>query len=485
MFRSNPTDPQLDYELVCIESMVPQNHLLRQIAAHIDFSFILDIVRPYYSENRGRPSIDPILLFKMMFIGYLYGIRSERQLEQEINLNIGYRWFLGLGLSQKAPDHTTISWNRRTRFKDTTVFQDIFDEIVRLAIDHRMVAGRVLITDSTHIKANANKNKYTMQTVEQTPHEYTQELDKAVDEDREQHGKKQLERQEEVCETKQIKVSTTDPDSGYMMRKGKPEGFYYLNHCTVDHKWNIITDVHVTEGNVNDSVVYIERLLHQIEKFGFENSLEAIAVDSGYFTPHICKKTLEMEIYPVIGGRRTSSTLEGMSKDRFVFHEEKNVYICPKGQELTYTTTNRQGYREYTSDSKQCTDCPLLAACTKAKNHIRKIQRHQWESYKEQVARNMDSASGRKLYRLRCQTIERSFADAKELHGLRCSRLRGRANVQEKALMTAVAQNIKKIARQLAKHAKPRSDLFIYTYKHRGRAEKCFNKQLKAFYSTA
>lgn len=120
MFRSNPKDPQLDYVLVCIDLMVPQNHLLRQVAAHIDFSFILDIVRPFYSDNRGRPSIDPILLFKMMFIGYFYGIRSERQLEQEINLNIAYRWFLGLGLSQKFPDHTTISWYRRTRFKDTT-----------------------------------------------------------------------------------------------------------------------------------------------------------------------------------------------------------------------------------------------------------------------------------------------------------------------------------------------------------------------------
>jgi transposase len=453
MFRSNPKDPQLDYELVCIDLMVPQNHLLRQIAAHIDFSFILDIVRPFYSDNHGRPSIDPILLFKMMFIGYLYGIRSERQLEQEINLNIGYRWFLGLGLSQKAPDHTTISWNRRTRFKDTTVFQDIFDEIVRLAIEHRMVAGRVLITDSTHIKAKANKNKYVIQTVEQTPYEYTQELDKAVDEDRKQLGKKQLERREEVNETKQIKVSTTDSDSGYMMRKGKPEGFFYLDHRTVDHKFNIITDVHVTKGNVNDSVVYIERLRHQIEKFGFEASLEAVALDSGYMTPHICKETLEMKIYPVIAGRRSSSTSEGMSKERFVFHAEKNVYICPKGQELAHSTTNRQGYREYTSAPKQCSECPLLFTCTTAKNHTRKIQRHLWEKYKEHVALNRESVSGKKLYRLRCQTIERSFADAKELHGLRCSQLRGRANVQEKVLMTAVVQNLKKIARQLAKDA--------------------------------
>src|SRR5690606_33673085 len=126
---------------------------------YIDFTFIRDKVRPFYSETHGRPSIDPVMLFKMLFIGYLYGIRSERQLEQEINLNLAYRWVLGIGLSKTPPDQGTISWNRQYRFKDTTVFQEIFDEIVQLAISNRMVAGRVLITDSTHLKANANKRK--------------------------------------------------------------------------------------------------------------------------------------------------------------------------------------------------------------------------------------------------------------------------------------------------------------------------------------
>jgi transposase len=106
-----------------------------------------------------------MVLFKMMFIGYLYGIRSERQLEKGIQMNIAYRWFLGLGFEDKVPDHTTISWNRRTRFKGTSVFQDIFDEIVLQAMNHKMVGGRVLFTDSTHLKANANKKKYTKQVI--------------------------------------------------------------------------------------------------------------------------------------------------------------------------------------------------------------------------------------------------------------------------------------------------------------------------------
>jgi len=123
----------------------------------------------------------------MMLIGYLYGIRSERQLEQEIIPHAAYRWFLGLSLSDRVPDHSTISWNRNNRFKGTNVFQEIFDEVVRLAIDHQMVAGRILISDSTHVQANANKYNYTVQVVTDTPQSYVDELEKTVNADREAH----------------------------------------------------------------------------------------------------------------------------------------------------------------------------------------------------------------------------------------------------------------------------------------------------------
>jgi transposase len=147
-------------------------------------------VRHLYCQDNGRPAIDPLVLFKMIFLGYFYGIRSERQLEREVQTNIAYRWFLGLGLADRVPDHTTISWNRRTRFKGTSVFQDIFDEIVLQAVSHRMVGGRVLISDSTHVKANANKNKFTKEQVQQNTRDYVNELNAAVEAERQSQGKK-------------------------------------------------------------------------------------------------------------------------------------------------------------------------------------------------------------------------------------------------------------------------------------------------------
>ncbi|EAQ6393054.1 IS1182 family transposase [Salmonella enterica] len=443
MLRSN-REKQQSYEFVSIEDLVPQDHLLRKVDKYIDFSFIDEMVRPLYCADNGRPAIDPIVLFKMIFLGYFYGIRSERQLEREIQMNLAYRWFLGLGLTDKVPDHTTISWNRRTRFKDTNIFQDIFDEIVMQAISHRMVGGRVLVTDSTHVKANANKHQYTKQQVLQNTKDYVDELNAAVAEDRKEHGKKPLKPREEVTEDKEIKVSKTDPDSGYMIRDGKPEGFFYLDHRTVDAKYNLITDVHVTPGNVHDSVPYLSRLDRQRERFDFK--IEAVALDSGYLTTPICRGLQSRKIFAVIAHRRFHSKQGLFPKWKFTFDAERNRYVCPANHELNYRTTDRKGYRQYTSNPEHCKNCPLLDQCTQSRNHRKVVTRHVWEDSKDWVRNNRLSKSGKQLYRKRKETIERSFADAKELHGFRYCRLRGLPNVREQALMTAAVQNMKKMA---------------------------------------
>lgn len=107
MLRSN-REKQQAYEFVSIEELAPQDHLLRKVDKYINFSFIAEKARPLYCEDNGRPAIDPVVLFKMIFLGYFYGIRSERQLEREIQTNLAYRWFLGLGLTDRVPDHSTI-----------------------------------------------------------------------------------------------------------------------------------------------------------------------------------------------------------------------------------------------------------------------------------------------------------------------------------------------------------------------------------------
>ncbi len=229
-----------------------------------------------------------------------------------------------------------------------------------------------------------------------------------------------------------------------MIRDGKPEGFFYLDHRTVDLKYNLITDVYVTPGNVHDSVPYLSRLNRQQERFGFE--VEAVALDSGYLTTPICRGLQNRNIFAVIAHRRFHSKQGLFPKWKFFFDAERERYVCPAGQELKYRTTDRKGYQQYASDPEQCKGCPFLNQCTQSKNHRKVVTRHVWEDSKDWVRNNRLSQSGKQLYRKRKETIERSFADAKELHGFRYCRLRGLPNVREQALMTAAVQNMKKIA---------------------------------------
>jgi hypothetical protein len=254
-----------------------------------------------------------------------------------------------------------------------------------------------------------------------------------------------------VLEEKEIKVSMTDPASGYLQRDGKPEGFFYLDHRTVDAKYNIITDTYITPGNVHDSVPYLDRLQRQSQRFGF--SIEAVALDSGYLTAPICRGLQKEKIFAVIGHRRFHSKRGLLPKWKFIFDKQKNIYRCPEGHELTYRTTNREGYREYRSDARQCRNCPRLKECTGSKNCVKQITRHVWEDSREWVRENRLSDIGKLLYKKRQETIERSYADAKQLHGFRYCRFRGQEKAQEQALMTAACQNMKKIATYLAKMA--------------------------------
>ena len=454
------TGRQQKYEFVLMENLVPEDHLLRKIDKTIDFSFINKLCKPYYCENNGRPAIEPEVLFRMLFIGYLYGIRSERRLLQEIEVNVAYRWFIGYGLEDKLPDVSVIWQNRLRRYNGSEVPQKIFDEIVLQAMQHGLVVGKILYSDSTHLKASANKQKYIEKLAPREGKAYINELNKAINEDRIAHGKKPLRfngdelKEDDDDENENyfdndtdvhsVKVSTTDPESGFMHRDGKPKGFFYLNHQTVDSCANIITDVFVTPGNVNDVKPYISRLKAQIEKFKFH--VKAVGLDAGYNVSNICKELFEMGIQAAMGTRRGCHQKGKYGKYKFKYIKEWDVYICPERNYLEYVTTDRNGYREYKCKNDRCANCPRREVCLTQKQKTKSIRRHVWEDYKDEAYEFTHTEIGKRIYARRKETIERSFADAKELFGLRYCRMRGLEKVTEQCLLTAAVQNMKKIA---------------------------------------
>ncbi len=407
--------------LYTLDELVPEESLFRKIDKYIDFTFIYEKVKDLYCSNNGRYSIDPVVLFKLVFIQALDGLKSMRKTCEKIKVDLEYRWFLGIPLGEPTPHYSTFSQNYIRRFQGTDVFEEIFVEIVEQAIKYNLVKGETFFTDSTHKKANANKNKFH-EEVQKVVHQRKEWLEKEINEERKKQGKKEFEFTEKI-EEKKVKVSDTDNESGYYHRDNKEKGFMYLDHRTVDSKCNIIVDCHITKGNVHDSKPYIERMEYIKKKFGFK--IKEVGVDSGYDTLEIKKYFEDNKIFGVIAYRRYQQGDTQIRKYEFKYNKDKDYYVCPKtGIIIPYTgKIDREGYKWY-SNKENCKGCPHINECCK-KQGYRVIRRLICEELNENSRDRRLSERGKELYKLRKEKIERSFADSKNNHGYRYAMYKG------------------------------------------------------------
>ena len=445
---------QSELILYTMEDLVPEDSLYRKIDKYIDFSFIYDEVMDMYCENNGRPSIDPVVLFKLVFIQALDGLKSMRKTCEKIKVDVEYRWFLGIPFGKETPHYSTFSQNYIRRFQGTGIFEKIFVNIVEQAIKYNLVKGETFFTDSTHKKANANKNKFH-EEISQVVHERKQWIEEEINAERRKQGKKEFEFTEKV-EEKKIKVSNTDNESGYYHRDNKEKGFMYLDHRTVDSKANIIVDCYITKGNIHDSVPFIDRAEYIKNKYGF--NIKEWALDSGYDTLDIKKYFEENNIFGVIAYRSYQQGATRIRKYKFRYNKELDCYICPEtGIILPYTgRVDRNGYKYY-SDKENCKDCPDIEGCCKSQGY-RVIRRHIKEELNENARERRLSARGKELYKLRKEKIERSFADSKQNHGYRYAMYKGIEKNQNYTWLICCAQNMKNIVNKITKHRKISGD---------------------------
>ena len=436
--------------LYTMEQLVPEDSLYRKIDKYIDFSFIYDEVKDLYCADNGRPSIDPVVLFKLVFIEALDGLKSMRKTCEKIKVDAEYRWFLGIPFGEDTPHYSTFSQNYIRRFKGTDIFEKIFVNIVEQAIKYNLVKGETFFTDSTHKKANANKNKFH-EEIKKVVHERKEWLEKEINEERVKQNKKEFEFEDKI-EEKKIKVSDTDSESGYYHRDNKEKGFMYLDHRTVDSKANIIVDCFVTKGNVHDSVPFIDRAEYIKYKYGFD--IKEWALDSGYDTLDIKKYFEDNNIFGVIGYRSYSQGDTTIKKYKFKYSKENDYYICPEtGVILPYTgRIDRNGYKYY-SDKLNCENCPDIEKCCKSQGY-RIIRRHIKEELNENARERRLSERGKELYKLRKEKIERSFADSKQNHGYRYAMYKGIEKNQNYTWLICAAQNMKNIVTKITKSRK-------------------------------
>ena len=448
-------------ELVDTESLVPEGHLLWEVDRGVDFGKLYEIVEPLYSEDRGRPSIDPVVLFKIVLLQHLDGTASMRGTLRRAQTDVAYRWFLGYTLNEELPHFSTVSYNFRHRFTEETI-EAVFRWILDEAGNAGALSPEAVFIDGTHIKASANLNQKIKQEVPVAAKRYQEELMAEINADREAHGKKpfddddppkpagkkrdntskkKLARRKEAG-IKTVTKSTTDPDCGIFVKGQHQRQFAYEAHTACGKNGYVLETV-VTPGNVHDSVAFDDVYDKVTQSFP---EIKAIVADSAYKTPHICKKVFRDGRVLSTAYKRPMTMKGGHEWWKYVYDEHYDCIICPEYQPLAYRTTNREGYREYCSDPRICTQCPTRNLCTHSKNCVKTVLRHIWKDYEELADDARYTPEYQELYAKRKETIERVFADAKEKHGMRYTLYRGLAQVSNWVRLKFAAINLKKLA---------------------------------------
>jgi transposase len=454
-------------QMLCLDDLVPKDHLLRKIERAIDWSFIYELVEDKYCLDNGRPSINPVTLIKIPIIQYMYGIKSMRQTIKEIEVNVAYRWFLGLDLTDKVPHFSTFGKNYSRRFKDTDIFEQIFSRILDECIKHKLVDPKEVFVDATHVKACANNKKVSKEIVNQEALFYEKQLKEEINIDREKHDKKPLKDKNNNNDDndnsnncnggnlKEEKCSTVDPESGWFHKGEHKQVFAYSIETACDrHGW--ILGYTVNRGNLHDSRTF-KGLYDKIKN----PNIEKLIADAGYKTPAIAKLLLDDGVEPIFPYKRPQTKKGFFKKYEYAYDEYYDCYICPNNQVLKYSTTNRDGYKEYKSCGKVCAKCPYLSQCTESKNHVKVITRHIWEEYTEECEKIRHTQGGKQIYDKRKETIERLFGTAKEHHGFRYTQMIGKAKMEMKVGLTFACLNLKKLAKILDKQ-REKTAIFQY-----------------------
>src|SRR5438045_3225824 len=256
-----------------LEDQVPETHLLRLIDTHIDFSFVREQLKGSYSDT-GRPSIDPELLLRIVLIGYLYGISSERKLVEELRMHLAWRWFTGLGFDQEIPHHSTFSKNRHGRFHESKLFEQMFQRIVAQCLEVGLVRGDKLSVDGTFVEANASKES-------RIPREQVAEAAQVNRTVREWLTELEAQNPVEEPTHSQDKVSTTDPDSTYATKGGTPARMGYYNNYLVDNHSCIIVGVQATAARMSQETVAAQDMLARFAQWPGREP-ESVAADTTY-----------------------------------------------------------------------------------------------------------------------------------------------------------------------------------------------------------
>jgi transposase len=417
-----------------LEDHVPSDHPLRQLDAVLKFDRARTVLAGHYSR-KGRPSIDPELMLRMLLVGYAYGIRSERQLCAEVHLNLAYRWFCRLGLEGAVPDHSTFSKNRHGRFRESDVYRVLFEEVVEQCRQAGIVPGEGFAVDGSFVHGDARRDR-RVQTVAaireantstRPVREYLQALDAG----------------NPVHEGGAKYLSPTDPAAAWNTKEGRGR-FGYFNNYLVDTDHAIIVDVEATPARIAQEIKATKAMLDRVaEKQGIRP--HRLAADKAYgtgpflawlsgrkITPHI----------PVLDRQQQTGGL--LPREAFTFDPARNVYICPQGKLLKHRTARqKESIHVYRATGSDCKICPIRPQCTHGPKRALSVPFD--EAVRQAVIASQKTEAFQSSRRLR-KKVEMLFAHMKQHFRFTRLKLRGLAGAAEEFTLVATIQNLRALS---------------------------------------
>ena len=425
-----------------LDAVVPADHLVRTIAIVLDLSWIRNELAPHYSPI-GRPSIDPVLMIRMLIIGYVFAIRSERALCREVQVNLAYRWFCGLSIEDKLPDHSAFSRARNERFGDSDIFRRVFEHVVAACIAAGLVGGEGFAVDASLIEADANKSRSIPGP----------KWNKDIDPNRAGRAVKEylatLDNAAYGAATQVVPkfVSPSDPAAQWTGAMKSAAFFAYADNYLIDVKFGIIMDVEASRAVRQAEVGASQTMIKRTEAcFGIKP--EWLVGDTAYGSaPNLEWLVNEQKIAPYIPVIDKSKREDGtFSREDFVYDEVKDAYTCPAGKTLTTTGYICTDHAiRYLASVPECRACPLKAKCC-PNMPARRVVRDVNEAARD-VARNLAKTEAFARSRRDRKKVEMLFAHLKRILRLDRLRLRGPSGARFEFTLAAIAQNLRRLAK--------------------------------------
>jgi transposase len=482
---------------VSLEELVPPDHFYRHLERTLDLSFVREFVQGTYA-SKGRPSIDPLVFFKLQLVMFFESIRSERQLMRQSADRLSIRWYIGYDLDEPLPDHSSLT-RIRERY-GVEVFRRFFDGIVEQCQQEKLVWGRELFIDGTQVNANADLDSLTprfavearesmqahlaalfsggetqqemvggtapVPTPEDTSEGPTSSVPTPLpialsEPEREELTAENVARHDWIAEqgkpqrdvhglyrrTADFRISTTDPDATPMRLKGGGTHLGYHTHYVVDGgKARIILQVLVTPSEVMDN----QPMRDLIFRTRFRWKLQPCHVtgDTKYGTIENIKALEDAHIRAYVPLPDWEHMTPYFGPSNFTYDAVQDVYVCLQGQPLRPFRTEQKAEKvEYRADAATCNACPLKAQCTSSEQG-RQLHRSFHASYLERVKGYHQTPAYQKAMNKRKVWVEPLFAEAKDWHGMRRFRLRLLWRVNCEALRIAAGQNLKRLLKK-------------------------------------